>query len=146
MLSTAYDYQQHLHCYNYLCPGSWKRLPHTESTQSGINKISSHAGGSSSSLISLQPESFLGRRDTLPWHSSRSCDMLTAEHPPPYHILPRGSYLIIQQDSLLWSRSDIISLHSSHCLLFRATAHCWQTLLILTGAEWRTSYIQQNFD
>ena len=38
--------------------------------------------------------------------------MLIAEHPPPYHILPRGSYLIIQQDSLGWSRSDIISLLS----------------------------------
>ena len=106
-----------------LCSGSWKRLPHTDSTQSGINKISSHAGGSSSSLLSLQPEPYLGRRDTLPLHSSRSCDMLIAEHPPPYHILPKGSYLIIQQDSLGWSRSDIISLHSSTLLNIYSNSH-----------------------
>ena len=120
-LNSAYS------LYKYSCLGSWKRLPHTESTQSGINNISSHAGRSSSSLLSLPPENFcspqphLGRRDTLPWCGagvesekgrSLSCDMLTSEHPPPYHILPRGSYLIIQQDSLGWTRSDIMSLNS----------------------------------
>ena len=104
-LNSAYS------LYKYSCSGSWKRLPHTESTQSGINKISSHAGGSSSSLLSLQPEPYLGRSDTHPGITVGpvTCWQSTL---PPTTSYPKGHTSSYSRTPWAGAGISIISLHS----------------------------------
>ena len=77
------QYNTYQYCIQYnLCSGSWNHLPHTASTQSGVNNIYSQACWSNSSLLSLQSEDTFTSQQTqlirmntlthdLSWHSSK---------------------------------------------------------------------------
>jgi len=99
---------------------SWNRLPHMSSMQSGVSNIYSQGSDPThynppDNMVQVQIQD----NQEMLKHSNQemsstllvtpSQDYVTGvcteygftqpDHPPPYHILPRGSYLIIPQDT-----------------------------------------------
>merc|ERR1719228_2256305 len=96
---------------------SWNRLPHMSSMQSGVSNIYSQASDPANYLppdnmvqVQLDNQEMVKHTSqemssTVVLSPSQDYGVCTEygfvqpEHPPPYHILPRGSYLIIPQDT-----------------------------------------------